>query len=245
MAVELIHASDYTMNDYVNMLCLSKSGSGKTTLCATLGHAFIISIEGGMLSIRGCGCDIVEARSMKEVNDAYDYFLQHKDEYTALCIDSITELSELKLLESTKKFGKSFDRFSEMGEKVKEFIRKAKDGPFNLYVTALVDRDKGQDRGDGTWLPKTAGKMLPQWLVSQFDEVFTITDCEDKDKNPIRMLQTSGLRDWELKDRSGVLDMFEPFDLEAMVTKILGHPITGGTETAPEENETEEEENGR
>ena len=132
-----------------------------------------------------------------------------------------------------------------MGEEVKEFIRKVKDGPFNLYVTALVDRDKGQDRGDGTWLPKTAGKMLPQWLVSQFDEVFTITDCEDEDKNPIRMLQTSGLRDWELKDRSGVLDMFEPFDLEAMVTKILGHPITGGTETAQEENETEEEENGR
>ena len=87
--------------------------------------------------------------------------------------------------------------------------------------------------------------MLPQWLVSQFDEVFTITDCEDEDKNPIRMLQTSGLRDWELKDRSGVLDMFEPFDLEAMVTKILGHPITGGTETTPEEKEEEEKEDGR
>lgn len=217
-----IKAQNIVKSSYIKILTYSKSGSGKTSLCATLGNAFVIDIENGTLSIAGSDCDIWDARSIQDVWDGYRYFCDHIKDYSALCIDSITKLTEFMLIQETQKVGKSFDRYSNMADQIKAFVEELIDSPFHVYVTAIEGRDKGNDKGDGNWLPNTEGKVLPEWLPRQFDEVFSIVDCEDEDGNPIRMLQTRDLKDWVLKDRSGMLDVYEPCDLKYIIDKIHG-----------------------
>jgi hypothetical protein len=53
-----------------------------------------------------------------------------------------------------------------------------------------------------------------------FDFVFALRVEKDADGNPTRWLQTNRDYNFEAKDRSGSLDMFESPDLSALATKV-------------------------
>jgi hypothetical protein len=64
------------------------------------------------------------------------------------------------------------------------------------------------------------GNMLKQGVGYFFDEVMALRVEKDADGNPTRWLQTSRDYNYEAKDRSGALEMFESPDLAAIAAKI-------------------------
>jgi hypothetical protein len=70
------------------------------------------------------------------------------------------------------------------------------------------------------YFPSMPGNMLKQGVGYFFDEVFALRVEKDADGNPTRWLQTNRDYNYEAKDRSGSLDMFEPADLSAIAAKI-------------------------
>ena len=66
------------------------------------------------------------------------------------------------------------------------------------------------------------GNTLKQGVGYFFDEVMALRVEKDAEGNPTRWLQTSRDYNYEAKDRSGTLEMFESPDLSAISAKIRG-----------------------
>jgi hypothetical protein len=71
------------------------------------------------------------------------------------------------------------------------------------------------------YYPAMPGNMLKQGVGYFFDFVFAMRIEKDADGNPTRWLQTSRDYNYEAKDRSGSLEMFESPDLSAIAAKVI------------------------
>ena len=69
--------------------------------------------------------------------------------------------------------------------------------------------------------PSLPGQRLGQGIGYLFDELFALRVERDPEGQPTRWLQTGSDKQYQAKDRSGVLDLFEPPDLGAVSAKIL------------------------
>jgi hypothetical protein len=70
------------------------------------------------------------------------------------------------------------------------------------------------------YFPSMPGNMLKQGVGYFFDFVFALRVERDADGNPTRWMQTQRDFNYEAKDRSGSLDMFEAPDLSAIARKV-------------------------
>jgi len=66
------------------------------------------------------------------------------------------------------------------------------------------------------------GARLANELPYLFDECFALRVEKDNEGGIQRWLQTQRDVQYEAKDRSGKLDVFEPANLGSVITKILG-----------------------
>lgn len=82
----------------LNCFVYGDSGSGKTAFlgtaqdCEWTSPLLIIDIDGGMQTLRGSGIKIIRPKSMKEIQEIYDWLRFENKRYKAVGIDSITEL---------------------------------------------------------------------------------------------------------------------------------------------------------
>jgi hypothetical protein len=90
-----------------------------------------------------------------------------------------------------------------------------------VYFSCKQERQKDEASGANLYYPSMPGQKLGQGLAYYFDEVFALRVEKDADGNPYRALQTSRDFNYEAKDRSGALDMFEPPSLAAIAAKIV------------------------
>ena len=86
--------------------------------------------------------------------------------------------------------------------------------------------------------PLMPGKQLTNGIGYLFDEVFALRVETDEEGNNTRWLQTQRDAQYEAKDRSDMLDQFEPPDLTLIERKITNQtPTNTNTETQIEEEE--------
>ena len=87
-------------------------------------------------------------------------------------------------------------------------------------MTAKQERKEDQVSGAQLYFPSLPGAKLGQGVSYFFDEVFALRVEKDAEGNVVRMLQTGRDFQFEAKDRSGKLAMYEPCDLAAIAAKI-------------------------
>jgi hypothetical protein len=86
-----------------------------------------------------------------------------------------------------------------------------------------------QATGAKLYFPSMPGAKLGQGIGYYFDEVFAMRVDRDAEGQVTRWLQTGRDFQYEAKDRSGALDMFEPVDLSVISKKIHAAPgVTTG-----------------
>lgn len=207
------------------MIVYGQSGIGKTTLLGTLpeNETLIVSAESGLLCLQDKSIDVVEVKTYDAVRAAFGYLAKNEDEgkYKFVCIDSLTEISDLlvkhlKAKEEYKNPSNALKLWGEFSETMIGLIKAFRDLPRHIVFTALSD--DVNDGGIITKKPMIAGNKAQQLMPSFFDEVFYLTIDQDNQ----RSIQTQPTHSYIAKDRSGKLDSTEPANLTLIINKIQG-----------------------
>ena len=223
MAITLKSTRDAAL-DGIKILVHGPAGAGKTSLCGTTGGStLIISAESGLLSLRAFDIPVLEVKTLDQLYEAYQ-FVTDTDEGKAfqwVCLDSISEIAEVVLNHEKKTAKDPRQAYGALAEKMTDILRAFRDLPGrNVYFACKQERTKDEQSGAMLYFPSMPGNMLKQGVGYFFDEVFALRVEKDAEGNPTRWLQTNRDYNYEAKDRSGSLDMFEPADLSAIATKI-------------------------
>lgn len=208
----------------IKVLVYGKAGVGKTTLIKTCpGKQIILSAEAGLLPLAGEDIDVLNIDSLDTMYEIYTFLKDGEHAYEWVCLDSISEIAEVVLhteLQATKDPRKAY---AELSSKVGQLLRAYRDLPGrNVYFSAKQSRFKDDTKGTMIYAPGMPGQALSQSIPYIFDEVFCFRAERDTEGTLQRTLQTQPDDQYDAKDRSGVLDMFEVPDLTAITNKIRG-----------------------
>ena len=210
-------------NLFVKILVHGPAGAGKTRLCRTTGgKPLIISVEGGLLSLRGEDLDVMAVNTMDELSEAYLFLADaKKHKYDWVCLDSVSEVAEVCLSEEKKNTKDGRKAYGEMQDRMMNLMRKFRDLPMNVYFSAKQQKVQDEMTGIMIYSPDAPGKNISQAMPYLFDEVFALQTWKDEQGVLNSALQTSRDEQYEAKDRSGALAQLEPADLKHVYDKIM------------------------
>ena len=218
--------SDLVQMQGAKILVFGASGAGKTTLCATApGKTLIISMEAGLLSIKDKdNVTAIEVKEASEIEEIAQLLESGKLDYDTVCLDSVTEMSEI-LLASEKARSKDPRRaYGEVIEVMTRTMRRFRDLKIHVIFVAKEDKIRDEQTGVFHHQPMMVGAKLPVQITYFFDEVLalrTFTEENEEGKKIInRWLQTTIGDNYTAKDRSGKLETFEEPNLTHVINKL-------------------------
>ena len=206
------------------ILVYGMAGAGKTYLSQTApGKVLVISAEAGLLSIRDAkNVEAIEVKNAAEVVEVYEALRSGKLQYDTVCLDSISEISELLLQAEKAKHKDARKAYGEVQESVTNVMRAFRD--LQMHVMFICKEEKVNSDGIFMHEPKMVGTKLGQSITYFFDEVLALRVIEDTDAegNPVqaRWLQTRIGQGYVAKDRSGKLEAFEEPNLTKLIEKL-------------------------
>lgn len=225
MAVKLQSTSNITSNQGVKLIVYGPAGSGKTVMCSTAPQPVILSAEAGLLSLRKFQLPYILINTYKKLEDAYLWVMQSKEckQFNTICLDSLSEIAEVVLTDLKTKNKDPRKAYGEVQDQILTLIRNFRDMPQkHVYFSAKQEKVKDEVSGAFLYGPMMPGTKLPQQVPYFFDEVlqlFVYTDPTSKEE--IRALRTKKDFQYEAKDRSGTLDLWEPPNLQHVFDKII------------------------
>lgn len=224
MAIKLTSTKQAASDNGIKVLVHGLAGSGKTVLCGTTQEpTVIISAEAGLLSLKNHDIPVIEVKSIQDVEDAYRFITESDEskDFRWVCLDSISEIAEVCLSAEKKLTKDPRQAYGALQDHMSGLIRAFRDLPQkNVYFSCKQSKEKDETTGAFLYGPSLPGAKLGQGISYFFDEVFALRVEKDEDGNPTRMLQTQRDYQFEAKDRSGSLDMFELPNLAAIAAKI-------------------------
>lgn len=210
---------------YAKFCVYGQSGTGKTTLAATLPTPFVISAEGGLLSLRGADIPYVEVKSIEEVREAFLFLASSDaDHIESIVIDSISEIAEIMLTTEKARTvnGKPIDPRQAYGatqEAIISMLRAFSGLPKHLLILAKCEKTQ-DEAGRLLYQPAMVGQKLGQQLPYMFDFLFALRNEKDTEGNVVRYLQTRTDGLWQAKERGGYVEAVEQPDLGAIIKKL-------------------------
>lgn len=212
----------------VKVLVYGPPKVGKTRLIATAPAPFLISAEGGTLSLRTVNIPYVEVGNMHQFREVYNWVTGSHEarQFMTFSLDSISEIIE-QILEAEKV--KTRDPRKAYGEIITQglqIVRGFRDlqGP-NVVLVAKQEYQKEETSGLMYFGPSFPGTKLGPAVPYFPDEIFQYCIFS----NPQTKQRIEALRCWPDQqnvagDRSGALDEFEPPNLAHIFDKInSGH----------------------
>ena len=220
----IVSPADAVQDQGAKILVYGMAGAGKTYLARTApGKVLVISAEAGLLSIRDAqNVEAIEVKSAAEVVEVYEALRSGKLQYDTVCLDSISEISELLLQAEKAKHKDARKAYGEVQESVTNVMRAFRD--LQMHVMFICKEDKVNNDGVFEQAPKMVGTKLGQSITYFFDEVLALRVIEDTyaEGNPVqaRWLQTRIGQGYVAKDRSGKLEAFEEPNLTKLIEKL-------------------------
>lgn len=209
-------------------LVAGPAGIGKTTQATTFPkkETLILSLEKGLLSIKGSGYAAIEINSYDEVMEAIDNIKKIAPWCKYLFIDSLAEIYDLITKDAKDKFtpAQAFPMRDYIRMRLFHCIRSAK----NLDISCFfVCHTKMEKNGlDLTEELSFEGK-LPQDIKKQFDLILHMTNYETEEGETHRVFKTSPEVSTVAKRRVSpwlnieIKDIEEP-NLYELTKKLLG-----------------------
>lgn len=225
MSIRLISTRDIAIQYGVKIMIYGKAGVGKTMLCSTAPDPVIFSAEAGLLSLRNYNIPVIQIKTVDDLISAHRWAESSEEakQFRTICIDSITEVGEVVLLNAKKSVKDPRQAYTELIDKMSKTIRAFRDlKGKNVYMVANQELTKDDFTGINTNGPSMPGSKLSQQLPYLFDEVFNLGIHKDNSGKSYRYLRTQPDIQYEAKDRSGRLNTIEFPNLTYIIDKILG-----------------------
>lgn len=225
MAIKLQSTANITSNQGVKLIIYGGAGAGKTVLCSTAPQPVILSAEAGLLSLRKFQLPYILINDFKALEEAYLWVMKSNEskQFNTICLDSLSEIAEVVLTDLKLKNKDPRKAYGEVQDQILSLIRDFRDMPQkHVYFSAKQEKVKDDATGAFLYGPMMPGTKLPQQVPYFFDEVlqlFVHTDPTTKEE--VRALRTKKDYQYEAKDRSGTLDLWEPPNLQHVFDKIM------------------------
>jgi hypothetical protein len=172
----------------------------------------MISMESGELVLSDCdNIDVVRAHSLADIREAYEYVLEHKNDYDTVAIDSLTELgdiidTELKANPEYQGMANGIKMWGAYTDVMMKIARSFRDiDGLNVVLIALEESVK--EGFNETVVPALPAKKAQNKLPALYDEVIYININEDGEREFICQPTEHILA----KDRSGKLPAVVPY----------------------------------
>ena len=218
--------SDLVDSQGAKLLVYGISGGGKTSLCQTApGKTLVISMEAGLLSIKDAqNLTAIEVKEASEIEEIAQLLESGKLDYDTVCLDSVTEMSEIVLANELRKNKDPRKAYGEVIQIMTKTMRRFRDLPIHVVFIAKQQEVRDEATGMFHYQPMMVGTKLPTQIPYFFDEVLCLRtfDVEDNkgNKSTERWLQTTLGANYIAKDRSGKLEAFEATDLSYIINKL-------------------------
>ena len=216
----------------LKVLVHGPAGAGKTYLASTTGNhrsTLVLSAEAGLLSLRKFEINAVEISSWEDLRNAYGWVARGcpnddgsaaEEPFKWIILDSISEIAESCLNSMKRKFSDGRQAYGEMGDVMIRLIKSFRDlSDYHVVMTCKQERAQDQS-GLMLYGPSLPGRMVTQNISYLFDEVLALHVNVDEDGKPTRYFQCQRDNQYECKDRSGSLDLYEPSNLNHIWDKI-------------------------
>jgi len=218
MALKKTNTKDVEMH-HVFALIVGEWGAGKTFAIGTLPEkeTVILSAESGLLTLNDKSFEVWQIESVEDLVEAYQD-LKKGTEFKNICVDSLTEITEICFKSLKPKFNKSqtFAMYQEHFDRIVDIIKAFRDLiKYNTFVTCLL---KEKDNGE---LLDVGHQGLGGKLPTYFDFCLPIRVFE-KDGKITRAIVTDHAIDKMAKSRSNKLEQYEKVDLTAIINKVMG-----------------------
>lgn len=203
-------------------LICGKSGSGKTFALGTLPNeeTLILALDPGILTLKNRNIDVWKIETVDDLGAAYRE-LKAGTKYKHVCIDSLTELSEMCFSSLKPQFSKSqtFALYDEFSTRMVTLIKAFRDlSQYNVFVTTLL-----RDSEDGAVID-VAQKSLGNRLPAYFDFSFLVKAFQKEGVTTRALVSDNSVMDF-LKSRSPLINEYEPVDLTNIINKVFGNEI--------------------
>lgn len=208
------------------------SGTGKTPILATAPLPLIINLEKGLISIRNLRPPVPYIDCFDSPMPPVDYLdrevipwlissVEARQFYTC-GLDSLAEVMDVEL-EQQKRVNKDARKaFYATAERTKEIARKFRDIPGKACVL-ICKEEKGRDvTGIEKYQPMIPGVVLSNEMPYFFDEVMRVEIGNPGTKQEWRALRCHANSFAHARDRSEMLNEYEPTNLTQVFSKILG-----------------------
>ncbi len=236
MALKIQSIDDSIKDNGIKALVYGLLGSGKTRLIATpAAHeepVLIVNAEGGLLSLQDIPeehkkwISVVEAGSFGDIEEIYTH-LANRHDYAWVAFDSISEIAQVVLTNEKAENADGRAAYGNLADIMFSMLRSFRDIPkYNIVMSAQMTRFTDEITNRTMYWPLMPGKQLTNGIGYLFDEVFALRVETDNEGETTRWLQTSRDIQYEAKDRSGRLEMFELPDLKIVANKITGTVLT-------------------
>lgn len=223
--VVLRPASEVAKGFGVKALIHGGPGVGKTPVLLTAPQVVICAIEPGLLSIRNSNVPVCVADTPARIEDFHRWVMQSAEarQFKTIAFDSGSEMAETFLREELAKkssSGKKVDgkaAYGEMGRRTLAVLRDM----YYLRGPHVVVLCKQQAKDGDLRKPYFPGDMLNIAIPHLYDEILSCEYIQRADTvGVVRAFRTltDGLT--RARDRSGVLDEFEPANLAHIFNKI-------------------------
>jgi hypothetical protein len=205
-------------------LICGASGAGKTFALGTLPQeeTLILALDPGILTLKDKNIDVWKIETVDDLGVAYGE-LKDGTKYKYVCIDSLTELSEMIFASLKPQFTKSqtFALYDEFSTKMVKFIKAFRDlTDYHIFMTTLLkDSDHGQ-------VIDVAQKSLGNRLPAYFDFTWLVKSFE-KDGNTSRALVSDNSVLEFLKSRSKAVNEYEKVNLTDICNRVMADNNTG------------------
>ena len=231
----------------MNLLIYGEPGSGKTYFGGTAvdhpstGPLLVVDVEGGTATLRGKNVDVVQVRTMSQIEDIHKELANDTTNYyKTVFIDSLTELQKLdmrtvmmeqwnKKPDTTDIYVPSQREWGKSGERVRMVVRAFRDLKMNTIVSALLNSDKDDKTGLVSYYPSLPGKLRSE-IPGFFDIVGLLTTYTHTDDGVVtidRQLQVVKTERVSAKDRFSALGTIVQKPTVPMLWDMIHKPTTG------------------
>ena len=238
MAIQLQSSNQLATTNGVKMVIYGRSGMGKTMLSCTAPNPILISAESGLLSLKKENIErvwganapgityelpVIVIKSLDDLIAAEVYCRTDPigQQFTSVCLDSITEIAEVVLANAKKQVKDPRQAYGELIDKMTMVIKSFRDlEGKHVLLLAKEERIK-EDNGAVLAGPSMPGTKMGPATPYLTDEVFQLFVNQNPDGSSYRGLRTQPDFTSNAKDRSGALDPVEFPHIGNIIDKIL------------------------
>lgn len=207
----------------VKSLAHGPPGSGKTPLIKTAPRPVLCATEPGLLSLRGSNVPCWEAFDANKMDEFWEWISSSNEakNYDTICIDSISQMALLYLQRAQNNNKHGLAAYGQMARdtlKITEglYFMKYK----HVYLTCMQEI---KDVGGGTMYrrPYFPGNEVNVQIPHRYDEILHVDKVRLPRIGETNAIETGGNISARCRDRSGMLNQFEPCDLTALFNKCM------------------------